>query len=736
MSTLIKITLGEPVVIPGDPGDPGHPGCLPEPERTICETVPVICFPPPPPPPPAGYECGGTTTVCTTYPAHPGCDPVPPTPPTEEQIIYDYNLGWNAGGLSVESLYEGYYEFKVPRTAVGAIVGLTRSSVVKGYYDMEFSFHCQDGKYRILEGTTARTGFADYAVDDVFKIERYAGVVKYYRNDVEVYESNADPGPVEDDFRLKASLYSANDYVYDAAIMHLRSASADGAIEFIIEAREGEGGIGVISLAQEKATDYQDQSEVTFPAFDSVAADYGYTYGIEQEIGFSTSGSMSGYTIGEVEFAQFISVATDYRYAYGPLQEVSLYQYAGASGQIEPVFEAAQGYIFGPIQYNGESHMLSVLHGDGQVLPEVQTMASDELYYGEAVSTIASPVVSVGDLGEGWLNSYVEYSVSLNATGTPGAGRVLNKAELTAPSMTLEANFGGQADLTAPGMSLSIGGVFPIVGRLDKETPALSLSATGRTGVIGALQAKTPSFSLEGYFGGQLDSTIPPITLNSDATKWGVGRLDERIPRIKLDAWGHADNDPDYLNGVFEGTVPKMSMGGVARLTALTPSIWLRSTATEVIAETTVGYNVNMKHGAVTEFDYMPFTKVVRWGNDYYGVGTGGVYRIGGEDADGTAITSEASLSSIGDTSMELKRMPELRLRYRSSGDITVTVVPDEGDGYSYTLQAVTGDNLSTRRAKIGRGIRSRSWEVQLTGTAMDIDELEVLFEPLTRRLG
>jgi hypothetical protein len=237
MSTLIKETYF--TFDPGSPYVPGSPGTPYSPERLIWEPQ-VVCGLEPNVPghweyiisgysstrifvPDAPYPGVGVyiSWVCRTelVPVHvlatAYVPPTPAIPGVASSLITDYNLGWNAGARSIEFFRnDGFVEFTVPGSTVGACVGLSTTDDSATYVDIDHAFYVARDVARIYERGIERL-YIGASAGVVYRIQRAAGVVTYYVDDVLVYTSALTTTlPAF----LDASMYAGGDTVTDAII--------------------------------------------------------------------------------------------------------------------------------------------------------------------------------------------------------------------------------------------------------------------------------------------------------------------------------------------------------------------------------------------------------------------------------------------------------------------------------------------------------------------------------------
>ena len=197
----------------------------------------------------AGWTFGQTpptVTVTTTVPADPG-KPAPP----EERIDYPPK-GWTAFANSIESIFEGYAEFKVEDNVHGAVVGLaTQPAPAEGYSHIQYGLMFTGGRVKSLPDGY---DYGPYTRDDVFRITFSArplgeaftpvdvsplpiptvppdwgdyvaalssppvGGLIFTRGGATLFSKSVNYTPGEE-FRLAASLYGPQDAVYDPVLV-------------------------------------------------------------------------------------------------------------------------------------------------------------------------------------------------------------------------------------------------------------------------------------------------------------------------------------------------------------------------------------------------------------------------------------------------------------------------------------------------------------------------------------
>lgn len=140
------------------------------------------------------------------------CPEVAAVPAVPAQTIVDRQLGWNSGARSgVSIIGDCYTQFTVPAHAVGVVCGLAPARNGTDPANVPHAFYVYQDAGRelwcVVEGGIPKTAPVARG-DDLFRIERRAGVVRYFVNNRRVYVSAA---PARAPLMVVACLYAAFD---------------------------------------------------------------------------------------------------------------------------------------------------------------------------------------------------------------------------------------------------------------------------------------------------------------------------------------------------------------------------------------------------------------------------------------------------------------------------------------------------------------------------------------------
>lgn len=378
------------------------------------------------------------------------------------------------------------------------------------------------------------------------------------------------------------------------------------------------------------------------------------------------------------------------------------------------------------------------------------------------VDAVVQTFSLTGYLGHRAYDRSVTESVSVSHTDPLQGvwGRSVLAADTTNMSATSKADFGhiltdsvamtlAQKATTTYGVTAS-----QVITALDTVKSFYSMSAADAATITAAL---TPAF------GGLLAERIAVAHTQKPETTFGM---------IVADSVAAADSLARFLGAISSDTV-NVSQGDVALYRAsgvaaetlevslaqgatlsmqidlnetvqMTPDEALRLIFSPTVSEAVeIGgiylspgdsittWAMNTRNGAVTEYTNYAFNSFARIGNRYLGATSDGLYELSGDDDVGEAIV--ATLKG-GMLQIAGSRFSSFKAAYLGmSGEGTVYLKLDAGDGRSYTYQ-VTAKDDETTKVHLGRGLRARYFTYTLTTAGQDFDLDTIEFIPIRAR--
>jgi hypothetical protein len=152
-----------------------------------------------------------------------------------------------------------------------------------------------------------------------------------------------------------------------------------------------------------------------------------------------------------------------------------------------------------------------------------------------------------------------------------------------------------------------------------------------------------------------------------------------------------------------------------------------------------LSYVVNANTFALVKYRNFNFNSYANLEGVYYGLNDDGIYELDGDDDAGTAIDATVTLGKKDFGSKQLKSIPMVYIGARDNGDMILKVVTDSGSARYYKMGAQTSGDLKTTMIKVGKGLRSRYWQFELTnvnGSDLTLDTIAFMAVGLTRRIG
>jgi hypothetical protein len=143
---------------------------------------------------------------------------------------------------------------------------------------------------------------------------------------------------------------------------------------------------------------------------------------------------------------------------------------------------------------------------------------------------------------------------------------------------------------------------------------------------------------------------------------------------------------------------------------------------------------VNTSTAAVTEYQGYSFNSFARVGTRYLGASESGLYRLDGDTSDGDVIVARVRTGAAQFAGSKMVTPDAAYLGIRGDGVFVLRMVVSDGRTFDYPVAV---NSMRTARAKLGRGLRSRYFAVELEseGQDFDLDSIEILPLVLTRRV-
>jgi hypothetical protein len=214
---------------------------------------------------------------------HPMAYPAQPATSPTYRTKSDPNPGWNSGARSIKSIAgDGYFEFKVPATLTGVIVGFASSDPDGGFENIQHAYYVGHGGVAIYESGIPIGSFGAAGDGTTFRITRDTGIVTYSVNDTDVHTSST---PSNGEVFVDASLYVAGDSIYDPVLVDLYSGAGAASLPAIAGVAGAAYSIGRANLvhltgsASGRRTGSYTPLTPPKPSYSAGAGDVGFLWG-------------------------------------------------------------------------------------------------------------------------------------------------------------------------------------------------------------------------------------------------------------------------------------------------------------------------------------------------------------------------------------------------------------------------------------------------------------------------
>lgn len=314
-------------------------------------------------------------------------------------------------------------------------------------------------------------------------------------------------------------------------------------------------------------------------------------------------------------------------------------------------------------------------------------------------------------------------------------------AFVTAPRPQLSIFGGGRAELTAPSPSLTSTATGTALAAATLTAPAPTIDAQGTVSNVASISITAPGPNVKAYSGAVCSITVGGVTLKATGTGGGVGTAAITIPLFQLDVRGTAQNRGSAL---LTAPMPSISTG--AQVYIVAPMAQLTAIGTATVTATYEAYALNLKHtprrdglepvDEMTHYTNFPFTHIVRYKNSYYGANSTGLYLLEGTTDNGAAIpwSAKTHLTDLGYP--EKKTVVSAYFGGRLGPAETVTLAVGEKGDETYSYTTPRGPAAQNYRQKFGRGVKTRYFGLGLSGTQdFTLDTVDLEVDKLTRRI-
>ncbi|MGL4262799.1 MAG: hypothetical protein ACRCTX_14380, partial [Afipia sp.] len=144
----------------------------------------------------------------------------------------------------------------------------------------------------------------------------------------------------------------------------------------------------------------------------------------------------------------------------------------------------------------------------------------------------------------------------------------------------------------------------------------------------------------------------------------------------------------------------------------------------------------NLATSAHSRYSQYGFNSFAKFGGKHYGCKSDGIYELGGETDGANPIPWTVTLGETDFGASNLKRFESVYLGVKSTGQLVLKVIGDNGTAYHYNV-IPSGNDSRAARAVLGRGLAGRYWKLELASDTerAELDSIDFSFAAMSRRV-
>ncbi len=303
------------------------------------------------------------------------------------------------------------------------------------------------------------------------------------------------------------------------------------------------------------------------------------------------------------------------------------------------------------------------------------------------------------------------------------------------PITTFTAEFEIEASFEGGGVievefEIEAGGVGDVenAGTIEAEFE-IEAGGTLTLGAVGSIDIILPlEVEAELYGGGILEAELE-IEAGGTGLVGRAAVLEAVLPELELQIFTEATED-----AVLEIELPELVFD-YGLLEAELPQLEAFFDASEVVIESYQAWVTNLKTQGITRYPDYDFDYLVRHDGKQYVVKSDGIYEVGADDDDGSAIDATFIFPPSDYGIQNEKRAPRLYLHGKVQDNIEVGVTFDQGSEVAVT--ALINPGLNYHRAKLARGPKGHRVQYRVSntnGADMVIEQVDLLLDNAGRK--
>jgi len=276
-------------------------------------------------------------STVTYLPAQPYIPPTPAVPAVAGQILYDYNIGWNAGARSIGAILKnGYVEFRGPVSSIDIFAGLAPNTPGTTYSKLPNSFRFSKGYFSVYAAAERITDPERVGPNDVFRIAQFDGatILSAYREYpygsgeflTEVF--HVVEGVIDAPAHLSVVAYAAGDMIHAAKVV-IASGGTVSMLPATSYAADGDYASAKVSfLPMTISAHFAPYSHASMLPADAAGADHAYGEAVVSMLPMTVTADsgwlQTGFAFGDSATAYVLSTGSGQSGGVGQIEQVAL----------------------------------------------------------------------------------------------------------------------------------------------------------------------------------------------------------------------------------------------------------------------------------------------------------------------------------------------------------------------------------------------------------------------------
>lgn len=689
---------------------------------------------------------------------------------------------WDGSAINQETLSgDGVFQFSVPRSSPGVVVGLSSTPTGKEYEDIDVGVLFNNGStHVVISGEVVATiGAVDYAV---YSLVRDNGVVHFFGSAEDEWVDHPQfrlpvPGTRLHTFQtslhgivfFKAYLYSVADILTGGCVSEWGEA---GSITFaydVVGAEDGyEQGSVRFTPLHVSGTGFRGgtaEGEISL-GYEILGSEDGHGQGAATFYPVTVQGDSSIISGGVAGFEPLYVVGADYNYSYGEVELVAL-----VSGREKEKFQINYSTglaVFGNLRVSGFEG--GIRAANQVTFQPLEVLGSEDGDYAQGsvsfpapdsfglsfivpesylIFYLHNPIMRTGQLSTSMREVALVGDTDVGTTGTIYTRRVLQADAAVAVDTFYNPTSLVEDVVQAKALALPVQAEQLLLeGLAGSELSAVAaIHAAETLYAQGEVQTFYQGF-VEAVLAAQVLVEMPEGSLYQQretlsAQAEGVGLV------TQIAEW--ADEVLATLNtenrGVFvvqeelvaESDDLTEALAKLMHEGVLSTGAWL---GMRLSGEVHTAWATNLEGNMpVSQYQNYGFNSFAEVGGEYFAASDDGLYRLGADQDDGQPIDAAVGSMMLDLGTSRQKRVQAAYIGYTASGRIVLKVrSEDDGEVVEdwFEAQQQTAAAPRNQMVRVGRGLRSRYWQFELVnvqGADFELDSLEMYPITLNRRV-